>query len=223
VIEVARHTYPDRDTLARSLAELVGDQIRGALASKGRATLAVPGGTTPAPFLRVLSQAELDWGRVTVLLTDERLVSPTSERSNTRLLHETLLRGPAGEARLVDYLGDRDEALASVAEALPIDVLVAGMGADCHTASLFPGAPGLAEALAPDAPVLVEVAPEGQPERRLTLSAATLRGAEVVHLLITGEEKARALAEALEDGAEAEAPVRVVLRASGPVYVHYAD
>jgi hypothetical protein len=52
VIEVAQHTYPDRDTMMRSLAELVADQLRGALASKHRATLAVPGGTTPVPSSR---------------------------------------------------------------------------------------------------------------------------------------------------------------------------
>jgi 6-phosphogluconolactonase len=56
VIEVAQHTYPDRDTMMRSLAELVGDQLRAALASKHRATLAVPGGTTPGPFLARLAE-----------------------------------------------------------------------------------------------------------------------------------------------------------------------
>ena len=59
MIEVARQTYPDRDTLMRDLAELVADQLRAAHATKDRATLAVPGGTTPAPFLRALSEIEL--------------------------------------------------------------------------------------------------------------------------------------------------------------------
>ena len=47
MIEVARHVYPDRETLMRDLAELVADQLRAAHAGKGHATLAVPGGTTP--------------------------------------------------------------------------------------------------------------------------------------------------------------------------------
>ena len=67
------------------------------------------------------------------------------------------------------------------------------MGADMHTASLFPGAPELAAALAADAPALVEIHPPGQPEARLTLTAPVLRGASVIHILITGADKLAAL------------------------------
>ena len=63
MIEVARQAYPDRDTLMRDLAELVADQLRGRARHKDRATLAVPGGTTPGPFLEALSEADLAWQR----------------------------------------------------------------------------------------------------------------------------------------------------------------
>jgi 6-phosphogluconolactonase len=106
---------------------------------------------------------------------------------------------------------------------LPIDVLVLGMGADMHTASLFPGAPELAAALADDAPALLEITPPGQPEARLTLTAPVLRSASVIHILITGPEKLAALERAVVDGPVAEAPVRAVLTAPCPVTVHYAD
>ena len=112
---------------------------------------------------------------------------------------------------------------ARVVAVLPIDVLVLGMGADMHTASLFPGAPDLAAALADDAPSLVIVHPPSQPEARVTLSAPTLRGASVIHILITGPDKAAALAAALADGPVEAAPVRAALTAPCPVTVHYAD
>jgi 6-phosphogluconolactonase len=224
VIEVARQAYPDRDTLMRDLAELVADQLRAAHAGKGHATLAVPGGTTPGPFLKELSEADLVWKDIRVMPTDERMVSELSPRSNARLIRETLLTGPAAEAHFVDLyeplIGARP---ARVAAALPIDVLVLGMGADMHTASLFPGAPELAAALAEDAPELVEITPPGQPEARLTLTARVLRAAGVVHILITGADKVAALEQALQDGPVAEAPVRAVLTAPGPVTVHYAE
>jgi 6-phosphogluconolactonase len=236
VTEVARQDYPDRDTLMRSLAGLVADQVRAAHAThqhdgaRHRATLAVPGGTTPAPFLRELSGAELPWEHVDVLPTDERVVPESSARSNTRLIRENLLRNSAAGAHLVhlhaagtgielvfDAMRERVEAV------LPIDVLVLGMGADMHTASLFPGAPELAAALAPDAPALMKIHPPGEPESRLTLTAPVLRAASVIHILITGPDKAAALETALADGPATEAPVRAVLSAPCPVTVHYAD
>ena len=224
MIEVARQTYPDRDTLMRELAGLVADQLRAAHATKDRATLAVPGGTTPAPFLRWLSEAELEWKDVHVLPTDERLVPESNPRSNAGLIRSSLIREQASAAHLValhePILGAMVRRVASY---LPIDVLVLGMGADMHTASLFPGAPELAAALAPDAPALLEITPPGQPEARLTLTAPVLRAASVIHILITGPEKLAALERAVVDGPVAEAPVRAVLTAPCPVTVHYAD
>ena len=122
----------------------------------------MPGGTTPAPFLTALGGADLVWGDIRVMPTDERLVPETSARSNARLIRETLLQGPAKAAQFIHLhepiLGNR---AARVEAALPVDVLVLGMGGDMHTASLFPGAPELAAALADDAPALVTIHPAG--------------------------------------------------------------
>jgi 6-phosphogluconolactonase len=229
-VNVARQEYPDRDTLMRGLAALVADQLRAAHASKGRATLAVPGGTTPGPFLDALSEADLDWPEIDVMATDERHVPETSARSNARLIRGRLLRKRAAQARFVHFhaaASDLEGVLRSarrhVAGILPIDVLVLGMGDDMHTASLFPDAPEIAEALAADAPDLVALHPPGQPEARLSLSGPVLRAASVIHILITGPEKRAALDRALIDGPATEAPVRIVLDAPCPVTVHHAD
>lgn len=229
MIDVAHQAYPDRDTLMRGLAELVADQLRAAHASKHRATLAVPGGTTPAPFLAALAEADLAWSDVDVLLTDERLVPAASARSNTRLVREALLQGPAAAANLIDMLAEEPDPEAAldairrrVEAVLPIDVAVLGMGDDMHTASLFPGGDRLAAALAFDAPAVLVMRAPGQPERRLTLTAPVLRSALVIHILITGADKAAALAAALRDGPLEAAPIRVALTAACPVTVHYA-
>ncbi len=230
MIECAYQDYPDRDTLMRSLADLVADQLRAAHASHGHATLAVPGGSTPAAFLAELSRFDLAWEDVHVLLTDERHVPELSARSNARMVRETLLTNEAARAHLVHYHAGAsgvapvlEIARERVEAVLPIDVLVIGMGADMHTASLFPGAPELAAALADDAPDLMVLHPPGEAEARISLTAPVLRGASVIHVLITGSDKQAAFRAALEDGPATEAPIRAVLSAPVPVTVHYAD
>lgn len=219
MIDVARQSYPDRDTLMRSLAELVADQLRAAHATKHRASLAVPGGTTPGPFLTALSEADLVWSEIDVIPTDERQVSELSHRSNARLIRETLLVDAAADARFIPL----QDGLRRVEPILPLDVLVLGMGADMHTASLFPGAPELREALAAGAPALMDVTPPNQPERRITLTGPAIASASVIHVLITGSDKLAALAAALIDGPAWVAPIRVALTAPCPVTIHYAD
>jgi len=222
--------YPDRALQMRDLAELVADQLIAALETQAYATLVVPGGTTPGPFLTALSKANLDWARVRIMLSDERFVTEDSSRSNTRLLRETLFQNNAKTAQLVPLTapGNAPEDVidglrAGIDAALPIDVLVLGMGADMHTASLFPGADQLDAALADDAPSLMAMRAPGAAEPRLTLTAPVLRGAKNIHILITGTEKKIALATAFTEGPDNEAPIRVILSAPCPVDIHYAD
>ena len=225
-----RRTQDSREALMVELAEAVAEDLRRALAARGRASLAVPGGTTPGPFLKALSRLDLDWSQVAVTLTDERWLPPDHERSNQRLVTGTLLRNGAAAAGFLPLYGGSEapeESLGAVAaaleaEALPLDVCVLGMGADRHTASLFPGADRLADALAAGAPPVLALRAPGAPEPRVTLTAPVLRGAGKVYLLITGEAKAAALETALGAGPEEEAPVRTVLRRDGPVEVFYA-
>lgn len=227
MIGAAIRTYASRDGLAREVAFLLADRLRDRLEQNGRARLAVPGGTTPGPMLRALGRCELDWAKVVVTLTDERWVPATSERSNERLLRESLFVGSAAAATFVPlYSGDPEPArgIENVCDrlrrlALPLDIAVLGMGADMHTASLFPGAAGLERALSAQAPPAVSIVAPGADEPRITLSAPVLARAER-HILITGAQKRAALdrAHALSD--PVRAPVRAVL--DGAV-VHYAD
>ncbi|MGD9919484.1 MAG: 6-phosphogluconolactonase [Paenirhodobacter sp.] len=217
--------YPDREMLMVALADRVASELRRAIEVEGRATLSVPGGTTPGPVFDILSGLDLPWDRVSVLLNDERWVPETHPRSNTRLLRERLLRGKAAAAHLVplyapaDMPEERlDDLAAGIVTVLPITVLVLGMGADMHTASLFPGADKLDEALAPEAPVLMALRADAAAEPRITLTAPVLRDAMHIHILITGEEK-RAAIERAAQLPETEAPVRCVLKTAT---VHWA-
>ena len=217
--------YRDRAALAQGVAAVIAGQLRAALAS-GPATLSVPGGTTPGPVFDALASEDLDWSRVAVLLNDERWVGEDSPRSNTRLLRERLLVGKAALATLVPMYAEApqpEDRLAELAKGiaphLPISVLLLGMGGDMHTASLFPGADKLAQALAPDAPVLMALRADAAGEPRITLTARVLQAAENIHILITGADK-RATLERAMTLPPLEAPVRVVL---DNATVHWAE
>jgi 6-phosphogluconolactonase len=222
--------HDTRDAMFAHLAATVALELRNAIATRGRAVLAVSGGNTPAPFHQLLAREAVDWTKVTVTLTDERLVDETSERSNARMVRETLLTGAAEAASFVPLwrdIADRHDMLAdaraAIESVLPLDVAIAGMGEDCHTASLFPGAPELSAALDPaDNAPLALVSPPGGLEPRLTLTGPVLRAARHPHLLIAGDAKRAAFARAEVTTSVMEAPVRVLLDGVRPLMIHFA-
>ncbi|MGI1661671.1 6-phosphogluconolactonase [Palleronia sp. KMU-117] len=217
--------YPDRDMMMIDVANVLAGEINATLMHEDRCTLAVPGGTTPGPVFQSLCAAKLDWSRVDVLLTDERWVDEGDPRSNARLLRQTLLTNRAAAARFHPFYRagqSPDEAAPDlgdmVTRLLPVSVLLLGMGADMHTASLFPGADGLGAALASDAPPVLPITAPGSGEARVTLTAPVLDGAMSTHVLVTGAEKHAALERAAQL-TPAEAPIRSVW---GRATVHWA-
>ena len=218
---VVAHDFADREALAAALAMRVAQDLSAAIARRGTALIALSGGTTPRRFLERLALQPVDWARVTVTLCDERWVPPTHERSNARLLAQTLLHGAAAAARFVSLHADTPTPEAGVAEVerrigalpLPFDVVVLGMGMDGHTASFFPDGDHLAEALAPDTPRRVcPMRAAGAGEPRITLTLPLLAGARVAYLLVDGAAKKTLLDQIVRgEGVAAQAPLRALL------------
>jgi len=218
-------TYPDSEMMMIALADTLAGELKDALLTHNTVSFAVPGGTTPGPIFDSICETHLDWDRVQVMLTDERWVDDASDRSNTRLLRQRLLVGQAAAAQYVPlYNGaatpeDGLPALqAALAPSLPVDVMLLGMGADMHTASIFPQADQLDRALTGD-DLLVAMRAPGAPEPRITLSANVLKGAIRRHIVIIGKEKRDALDKA-QHLTPQEAPVAAIL--SGSI-VHWAE
>lgn len=172
-----------------------------------RFVLALSGGSTPKRFHAVLAEAhaeQIPWAQVDLFLSDERAVAPDDERSNTRMVRETLL-APLGERAPTLFLPDGiaddpvsaaaayEKQLQERANEGRADLVMLGMGGDGHTASLFPGfdePTGLIAAV--DAPA------DNVVTRRVSFTYEALARAKDVMVLVSGEGKAEKLAAILE-------------------------
>jgi len=221
---------------ARALTEALSLEIAGALqnglaAGRG-ASLVVPGGRTPVALFEQLSQAELDWDDVWITLTDERWVDAKDPASNERLVREHLLRHAAAEATLVGLKNPATDpargaraSWSGVAELpRPFDFMLLGMGEDGHVASLFPGSPGLAEALdGSQPPGCVAMTAAVEPRARISLNLRALLDSRRVVVMIQGKSKWAVYERARERGPVAEMPVRALLQQQNvPVSVYWA-
>ena len=214
------HTFDTNTELSAQLAVRIAFDLTAAIAQRGRATLAVSGGSTPRPLFEALSLQTLDWGRVTITQVDERWVDESHLDSNARLIKEYLIQNVASTANFLSMKVQGDspfeaevaasEKLACFAEG--IDVVVLGMGEDGHTASFFPGASSLSRAMNPVGTELcVAVRPPAAAHDRMTLSLAALLRARHTYLHIVGTAKQDVLARASEPGSAVELPIRALL------------
>ena len=226
--------FDSREAMADRLADVIEAQLGRAVAVDGEAAIAVSGGSTPALLHQVLSERSLDWGRVTATLVDERWVAPGEKGSNETFVNETLAIGKAANIKVEGLWRDAptpkdaeflvDEELSAHWRAP--DVLLLGMGPDGHTASWFPHADGLDQALTKDGKVCAVSAIRsevtGDLTDRMTMTLSAVASAKLICLLMAGDEK-KATFEAVMGGEdENEMPVRAILRARPDMWVTWA-
>lgn len=218
--------YDSTEAAAGSCSAYILDELSQALKSRGTATLAISGGTTPRLLYADLANAPFHWSNVHVFWVDERCVPPTDPQSNYRLAAEVWFRPanfPAtnihrifGELNPSDgsskYSSDIEDFFHITGDEIPeFDVIHRGMGADSHTASLFPGEPLIKDLSHIATHLWVE---KLQMHRITLLPAVLLKGRKTV-LQVSGSDKADALRAVLE-GAEnwMEHPCQIASRDS---------
>jgi 6-phosphogluconolactonase len=237
---VRERRFDGAAALATTLANDVERALAAALQERAFASLVVSGGKSPVPFFRRLSEAPLDWRRVQITLADERWVEADDAESNEGLVRRELLRQQAAHAQFVGLKNDAPTPQQGAARSWarieplprPFDVVVLGMGTDGHTASLFPGSPGIAAALDPAAaPACVAMSAPAAPNLRMSLNLAALLQSRRVLLQLDGERKWEVYREAArlaaaDDGGPVPPqapPVTAVLRQRTPgVQVYWA-
>ena len=216
--EVEWWEFESAAEMAEQVAGDIGFVIESAIEAHGSARIAVPGGSTPEPIFKKLAAADIDWTKVTILPTDDRLVPLDDPASNHALLERHFGTKGATVISLVDeaVLEDYREAGRLADQRLgmldwPLDLVCLGMGEDGHTASIFPG-PDMDRALSgPRERRAVGVHPDPMPDNapvdRVTLTAAAIAGARTVMVVLRGDAKRKVLEEAVEQGPLSAYPI----------------
>ncbi len=205
------HVRPDLESLSFALADTIVALCEDALRRAERFALALSGGETPRRLYQLLAtryRALIPWARVHVFWGDERYVSPEDPRSNYRMAREAWLDHVPIPAENVHPMPTLLPEIEEVAEAYEetlmshfpgkwprFDLILLGLGADGHTASLFPHNPALDE----QARIVTAVRAEAEPPLRLTLTLPAINHAANIHFLVAGAEKAAAVQRALAE------------------------
>ena len=227
--------FPDVASWAAAIAGRLEESLAAAVTANGRAFFAGPGGSTPSPVYARMSQADIDWSKVSVTLVDERYVPETSPDSNTRLIKEVLLTGKAAAATFVpmyhsEVTVDRAAAKASHAFADAggrFDAVLLGMGEDGHICSMFPNSPTLKTLLTPDLKPTVLGVPHGRDGaaptlERLSINLPYLIQAGRVILGLKGAAK-REVYEREALGDPKTQPIAAMLAANVPLEVIWTE
>jgi 6-phosphogluconolactonase len=222
---------PDATGVAREAASRMARAIRYALERAETASVALSGGNTPRDAYALLAaEPDIDWSKVDIFWVDERSAPPTDDRSNYRWAKATLLDGapiptsrvhrmpadaPEPDAAARDYERIIRERLSKDDDGVPVfDMVVLGVGADGHTASLFPD-----EATVEIVDRLVVAVPaKGGREARMTMTAPLIEHARSVLVVATGMGKRDALERVWSiQGDLRRTPARIIRACRGGV------
>jgi len=195
------------ESLASDLCQCIGEILTEAIRKKGRASMAVSGGSTPIPLFKEFSLLNIDWAKVDLTLVDDRWVDAKNADSNELLVRTYLIKNKAAKVNFIPLKNDAktakdgqknsEEMLKNIT--LPFDVVLLGMGSDGHTASLFPCSDELSEAMdLNNSNYLISTSPKTAPYQRLSLTAKVIFDSKNVFLHLNGSSKLHTLESAME-------------------------
>lgn len=188
--------------LYHDLASAIMLAAEQAIERRGAFHLALSGGSTPEQFyMRLVTDVDyraMPWRQTHVWIVDERRVPESDDRSNMRMIRQTLTDHVPIRSRQVHPMPvlssqPADEYEAALRQEVAdgrLDFVLLGMGDDCHTASLFPRSPALDIR---DRWIAINAGPAVTPPDRLTMTYPLLNSARELGVLVTGAKKTAAL------------------------------
>ncbi|MEQ1531048.1 MAG: 6-phosphogluconolactonase [Methylococcales bacterium] len=188
VLETAEH-------VAQAVYQRILDAAEQAIASRGHFKLVLAGGGTPEKVYQLLAQSEADWRNWYIYYGDERCLPVADKDRNSVMAGQAFLnKVPIPAAQIFTIPAElgpaqgAEQYQTAVADALPFDMVLLGMGEDGHTASLFPG-----HQHAPDQFTHAVYNSPKPPPERVSISAGALSNTHELIFLITGSNKQEAV------------------------------
>ncbi len=217
---------------------LLMQSINTAQQKRGTALLALSGGSSPQPLYESLAQQNLDWKNIHIALVDERWVDQEHGASNEGFIKRCFAHDNCADVKISGLKNQADSAAEGLAETeerygsfrCGFDFALLGMGTDGHTASWFPHAEGLDEALSEgaDSQNLLNVVLARQSDvtgpytERITLNKRAVLNAKTIVLMISGQEKLDVYQMA-KNASPQENPVAALLQQSDKdIHIFYA-
>jgi len=232
-LSIKYYVEPDAAALARRTAQYFVEMAGEAVAGRGRARIAISGGSTPKAAFQLLAdprqpwRARMPWDKLDFYWVDERAVPPDHPDSNYRMTREALLdHVPLKPEQIHRMEGELEPAVAAAryesmlrntfrlegAESPRFDLIALGMGPDGHTASLFPHTEAIHEM---SRLVTANFVPQ-KDTWRITLTWSVINHARSAFFLIGGEDKAEVLHEVFTGPREMERlPSQLIWPSSG--------
>ncbi|MFT5193664.1 MAG: 6-phosphogluconolactonase [Cellvibrionaceae bacterium] len=224
---MAIFAYSTTTALVNAAAEHIAADLVSAIKIRNEAHLVLSGGGTPRPVYERLAQTDVDWSKVHVWFADERNVPPDDPGSNYLLAYESLISNVGlleenihrmkGELSPENSAADYSITLREVSSSWGLwprfDVCILGMGADGHTASLFPGQMSDEEFNQPVLGVTADY--EGRPAERTTLTPLVMNASRRIFFLVTGANKAEAIKSRFEEFDPNQNPTQRILPIDG--------
>jgi len=225
----------DLHALSVAAAEAMVQVIAAAAGEAGTCSLALSGGGTPRELYRLLAsrfREQIPWERVHIFWGDERYVPHDHPDSNYGMARDTLLdhvpcpkanihpmptHVPTPEAAAGDYERTLKDHFGN--DGPPFDVNLLGLGADGHTASIFPGSPALRERTR----WVMSAQSNAAPVSRLTLTLPALIQSANIFVLVAGANKASALKQAVSASADVNACPAAGLRDARGRVIWFVD
>lgn len=231
--EIEWWDYDDAAEMAAAVAGDIGFVIESAIDARGGCVIALAGGKTPLPIYEKLAATKLDWKRVTIIPTDERIVPLGDKLSNITAIGKAFLPKGARVIPIVSEAAKDYRAAGKAADARlsdfhwPLDLCLLGVGTDGHTASIFPG-PDFEEAI--NGPrerralgVMPDPMPADAPVARISLSRAAIVSAKALMIAVTGDAKRKIIEAAIKQGPSSAYPIgRLLADAELPVDIHWS-